>query len=243
MNMKINFQGRKMAFLTRIKEDIQTIFDNDPAAKTLLEVVLCYPGLHALLLHRLSHKLYKKEIPLLPRLISNISRIITGVEIHPGAQIGKQFFIDHGMGVVIGETTIIGDNVLVYQGVTLGGTGKETGKRHPTLKNDIVVGSGAKILGNITIGNNVRVGAGSVVIEDVPDDSTVVGIPGRVVVHKGQKNHNLQHNVIPDPIRDALSELTQEIKDLKQIIKKDLGTNTEENSNSEENKHNNGSGI
>src|SRR3989339_1938213 len=160
-----------MAFLTRIKEDIQTIFDNDPAAKTLLEVVLCYPGLHALLLHRLSHKLYKKEIPLLPRLISNISRIITGVEIHPGAQIGKQFFIDHGMGVVIGETTIIGDNVLVYQGVTLGGTGKETGKRHPTLKNDIVVGSGAKILGNITIGNNVRVGAGSVVIEDVPDDS------------------------------------------------------------------------
>ena len=232
-----------MAFLTRIKEDIQTIFDNDPAAKTLLEVVLCYPGLHALLLHRLSHKLYKKEIPLLPRLISNISRIITGVEIHPGAQIGKQFFIDHGMGVVIGETTIIGDNVLVYQGVTLGGTGKETGKRHPTLKNDIVVGSGAKILGNITIGNNVRVGAGSVVIEDVPDDSTVVGIPGRVVVHKGQKNHNLQHNVIPDPIRDALSELTQEIKDLKQIIKKDLGADTEENSNSEENKHNNGSGI
>jgi len=232
-----------MAFLTRIKEDIQTIFDNDPAAKTLLEVVLCYPGLHALLLHRLSHKLYKKEIPLLPRLISNISRIITGVEIHPGAQIGKQFFIDHGMGVVIGETTIIGDNVLVYQGVTLGGTGKETGKRHPTLKNDIVVGSGAKILGNITIGNNVRVGAGSVVIEDVPDDSTVVGIPGRVVVHKGQKNHNLQHNVIPDPIRDALSELTQEIKDLKQIIKKDLNVNIEENSNSEENKHNNGSGI
>ncbi|HBG47954.1 MAG TPA: serine O-acetyltransferase [Cyanobacteria bacterium UBA9971] len=232
-----------MAFLTRIKEDIQTIFDNDPAAKTLLEVILCYPGLHALLMHRLAHKLYKKEIPLLPRLISNISRIITGVEIHPGAQIGKQFFIDHGMGVVIGETTIIGDNVLVYQGVTLGGTGKETGKRHPTLKNDIVVGSGAKILGNITIGNNVRVGAGSVVIEDVPDDSTVVGIPGRVVVHKGQKNHNLQHNVIPDPIRDALSELTQEIKDLKQIIKRDLGTNTEENSNSEENKHNNGSGI
>ena len=232
-----------MAFLTRIKEDIQTIFDNDPAAKTMLEVVLCYPGLHALLLHRFAHKLYKKEIPLLPRIISNISRIITGVEIHPGAQIGKQFFIDHGMGVVIGETTIIGDNVLVYQGVTLGGTGKETGKRHPTLKNDIVVGSGAKILGNITIGNNVRVGAGSVVIEDVPDDSTVVGIPGRVVVHKGQKNHNLQHNVIPDPIRDAVSELTQEIKDLKQIIKKDFGANIEETSNSEENKHNNGSGI
>jgi len=225
-----------MAFLTRIKEDIQTIFDNDPAAKTLLEVVLCYPGLHALLLHRAAHKLYKKEIPLLPRLISNISRIITGVEIHPGAQIGKQFFIDHGMGVVIGETTIIGDNVLVYQGVTLGGTGKETGKRHPTLKNDIVVGSGAKILGNITIGNNVRVGAGSVVIENVPDDSTVVGIPGRVVVHKGQKNHNLQHNVIPDPIKDALSQLTLEIKDLKDIIKKNMNKN--DNDSGEKEYHN-----
>ena len=231
-----------MAFLTRIKEDIQTIFDNDPAAKTLLEVILCYPGLHALLMHRLAHKLYKKEIPLLPRLISNISRIITGVEIHPGAQIGKQFFIDHGMGVVIGETTIIGDNVLVYQGVTLGGTGKETGKRHPTLKNDIVVGSGAKILGNITIGNNVRVGAGSVVIEDVPDDSTVVGIPGRVVVHKGQKNHNLQHNVIPDPIKDALSQLTDEIKDLKDIVKHDICTN-ENSSDSVEEEYNDGAGI
>lgn len=229
-----------MAFLTRIKEDIQTIFDNDPAAKTLLEVVLCYPGLHALLMHRVAHKLYKKEIPLLPRIISNISRVITGIEIHPGAQIGKQFFIDHGMGVVIGETTIIGDNVLVYQGVTLGGTGKETGKRHPTLKNDIVVGSGAKILGNITIGNNVRVGAGSVVIENVPDDSTVVGIPGRVVVHKGQKNHNLQHNVIPDPIKDALSELTLEIKDLKDIIQKNMNKNDSE---SEKKEYHNGEGI
>jgi len=229
-----------MAFLTRIKEDIQTIFDNDPAAKTLLEVVLCYPGLHALLMHRVAHKLYKKEIPLLPRIISNISRVITGIEIHPGAQIGKQFFIDHGMGVVIGETTIIGDNVLVYQGVTLGGTGKETGKRHPTLKNDIVVGSGAKILGNITIGNNVRVGSGSVVIENVPDDSTVVGIPGRVVVHKGQKNHNLQHNVIPDPIKDALSELTLEIKDLKDIIQKNMNKNDSE---SEKKEYHNGEGI
>ncbi|OGH96119.1 MAG: serine O-acetyltransferase [Candidatus Melainabacteria bacterium GWA2_34_9] len=229
-------------FLTRIKEDIQTIFDNDPAAKTMLEVVLCYPGLHALLMHRAAHKLYKEGIPLLPRVISNISRIITGVEIHPGAQIGKQFFIDHGMGVVIGETTIIGDNVLVYQGVTLGGTGKETGKRHPTLKNDIVVGSGAKILGNITIGNNVRVGAGSVVIEDVPDDSTVVGIPGRVVVHKGQKNHNLQHNVIPDPIKDALSQLTDEIKDLKDIVKHDICTN-ENSSDSVEEEYNDGAGI
>lgn len=231
-------------FLTRIKEDIQTIFDNDPAAKTMLEVILCYPGLHALLMHRAAHKLYKMDVPLIPRLISNISRVITGVDIHPGAQIGKQFFIDHGMGVVIGETTIIGDNVLIYQGVTLGGTGKETGKRHPTLKNDIVVGSGAKILGNIIIGNNVRVGAGSVVIEDVPDDSTVVGIPGRVVIHKGQKNHNLQHNVIPDPIKDALSQLTGEIKDLKDIMKQDMGINTNENSSdSVEEEYNDGAGI
>ena len=229
-------------FLSRIKEDIQTIFDNDPAAKTILEVIICYPGLHALLLHRVSHKLYVNKIPLLPRIISNLSRIITGVEIHPGAEIGRKFFIDHGMGVVIGETSIIGDNVLIYQGVTLGGTGKETGKRHPTLKNDIVVGSGAKILGNITIGNNVRIGAGSVVIEDVPDDSTVVGIPGRIVVHKGQKSHSLQHNVIPDPIKDALSELTSEIKDLKQIVRQD--TNCCECPNEEnDEEYNDGAGI
>lgn len=231
-------------FLSRIKEDIQTIFDNDPAAKSMLEVVICYPGLHALLMHRLAHKLYVNEIPLLPRIISNLSRLITGIEIHPGAQIGRKFFIDHGMGVVIGETTIIGDNVLVYQGVTLGGTGKETGKRHPTLKNDIVVGSGAKVLGNITVGNNVRIGAGSVVIEDVPDDSTVVGIPGRVVMHKGQKNHNLQHNIIPDPIKDALSQLTHEIKDLKKIVKQDICENLFENSSeSEEEEYNDGAGI
>ena len=230
-----------MAFLTRIKEDIQTIFDNDPAAKTIVEVVLCYPGLHAILMYRAAHKLYKMNVPLLPRIISNISRVITGVEIHPGAQIGRQFFIDHGMGVVIGETTIIGDNVLVYQGVTLGGTGKDTGKRHPTLKNDIVVGSGAKILGNITIGNNVRIGAGSVVIENVPDDSTVVGIPGRVVLHKGQKNHNLQHNVIPDPIKDALTQLTDEIKNLKDIVRQD--TNCCECDNTEDEEYNDGAGI
>lgn len=228
-------------FLSRIKEDIQTIFDNDPAAKSMLEVILCYPGLHAIIMHRIAHKLYNKKIPILPRIISNISRLITGIEIHPGAKIGKNFFIDHGMGVVIGETTIIGNNVLIYQGVTLGGTGKETGKRHPTIKNDVVVGSGAKVLGNITLGNNVRVGAGSVVITNVPDDSTVVGIPGRIVMHKGQKNHQLQHNVIPDPIRDALSKLTKEIKDLKKIVKQDMGIYIEDNKN--EDKYNDGAGI
>lgn len=229
-------------FLDRIKEDIQTIFDNDPAAKSIPEVILCYPGLHALVLHRVAHKLFEMKIPLVPRIISNISRLITGIDIHPGATIGRKFFIDHGMGVVIGETTIIGDNVLVYQGVTLGGTGKETGKRHPTLKNNIVVGSGAKVLGNITIGNDVRIGAGSVVITDVPDDSTVVGIPGRIVMHKGQKNHNLQHNVIPDPVRDALNQLTDEIKDLKEIFKQDVVGEEEEKKDHEE-EYNDGAGI
>lgn len=229
-------------FLARIKEDIQTIFDNDPAAKSIVEVVLCYPGLHALILHRIAHKFYFWKIPLLPRIISYISRVITGVEIHPGARIGRRFFIDHGMGVVIGETTIIGDDVLIYQGVTLGGTGKETGKRHPTLKNNIVVGSGAKVLGNITIGNNVRIGAGSVVITNVPDDSTVVGIPGRIVMHKGQKKHNLQHNEIPDPIRDALGQLAYEIKDLKKVVRGDMGIcNCDDNDEIEE--FNDGAGI
>jgi serine O-acetyltransferase len=227
---------QKNMFLSRIKEDIQTIFDNDPAAKSIPEVILCYPGLHALLLHRVAHKLFLWKLPVLPRLISNISRLITGIDIHPGARIGRHFFIDHGMGVVIGETTIIGDNVLIYQGVTLGGTGKETGKRHPTLKNNIVVGSGAKVLGNITIGNDVRIGAGSVVITDVPDDSTVVGIPGRIVMHKGQKTHDLQHNAIPDPVKDALNQLTDEIKDLKVIFKQDIlgEENNEKKENPEE---------
>ncbi len=210
-------------FLNRIKEDIDTIFEKDPAANCLLEVICCYPGLHALLLHRIAHKLHGWGIPCFPRFISNVSRFLTGIEIHPGVVIGKKFFIDHGMGVVIGETAIIGDNVLVYQGVTLGGTGKETGKRHPTIGDNVVFGSGSKVLGNITVGNNVRVGAGSVVVSDVPDDSTVVGIPGRVIMHKGRKIHQLQHNVIPDPIKDALHNLTYEIKDLKKVFKKEVG--------------------
>lgn len=226
-------------FLCRIEEDIRTIFEKDPAATNILEVLCCYPGLHALLVHRMAHKFYKWNIPFIPRFLSNFSRFFTGIEIHPGATIGKKFFIDHGMGVVIGETTVIGDNVLVYQGVTLGGTGKEIGKRHPTLKDNVVVGSGAKVLGNITIGSNVRVGAGSVVVNDVPDDSTVTGIPGRVVMHKGQKIHQLQHNIIPDPIKDALSELTHEIKDLKKLVKKEAGIIEE----GAPEKFNHGSGI
>ena len=167
--------------ISKVKEDINVIYENDPAAKNLLEVILCYPGLHALIAYRFAHRLYKWNIPLIPRMISYLTRIITGIEIHPAAKIGRRFFIDHGDGVVIGETTVIGNDVLIYQQVTLGGTGKESGKRHPTLGNKVIVGAGAKVLGNITIGDNVRIGAGSVVIEDVPPHSTVVGVPGRIV--------------------------------------------------------------
>ena len=208
-----------MRYLSRIKEDIATIYDKDPAASNILEVIMCYPGLHALLMHRVAHKLYQLKLPLIPRIISHITRFFTGIEIHPGAQIGRRFFIDHGMGVVIGETTIIGDDVLLYQGVTLGGTGKEHGKRHPTLQNNIVVGTGAKILGNINIGNNARVGASSVVIADVPDNSTVVGIPGKVVALNDQRISPLAHDTMPDPIVDALNKLSDEMKELKELIK------------------------
>ncbi len=203
--------------ITKVKEDIKVIYDNDPAAKNLLEVILCYPGLHALIAYRLAHRLYKWHIPLIPRIISYNTRIITGIEIHPGAQIGRRFFIDHGEGVVIGETTVIGDDVLIYQQVTLGGTGKESGKRHPTLGNNVIIGAGAKVLGNITLGDNVRVGAGSVVIEDVPECSTVVGIPGRVV-HRAESGcqENLMHNRIPDPIKCELNKLKAEIEILKE---------------------------
>lgn len=168
--------------------DFQVIFDRDPAARNWLEVLLCYPGLHAVWFHRLAHWLHGLGLPVIPRLISQIARLFTGIEIHPGATIGTGAFIDHGMGVVVGETAIIGKNCLIYQGVTLGGTGKESGKRHPTLGDNVVVGAGAKVLGNITIGDNVRIGAGSVVVKDVPPNSTVVGIPGRVVQRRGQKN-------------------------------------------------------
>ena len=161
-----------------IREQIQTVFRDDPAAKSVFEVLLCYPGVHAILLHCLAHRLYRWRLFVIARLISHIARWLTGIEIHPGAKIGRRFFIDHGMGVVIGETSEIGDDVLIYQGVTLGGTGHEKGKRHPTIGSHVVVGSGAKILGNITLGEWVRIGAGSVVVRSVPDHSTVVGIPG-----------------------------------------------------------------
>lgn len=207
----------KRAF-EQIKEDIQTIYEKDPAANNIVEVFLCYAGLHALIAHRIAHKLRYWKIPVLPRLISYWSRVFTGIEIHPGATIGRRFFIDHGMGVVIGETTIIGDDVLLYQGVTLGGTGKEHGKRHPTIENNVIIGAGAKVLGNVIIGSNSRIGAGSVVVDDVPCDSTVVGVPGRVVHQRVMVDGQLQHNRMPDPIKCQLNRLTYEIAEIKENL-------------------------
>jgi serine O-acetyltransferase len=202
-----------------IREQIDTIFREDPAAKSVIEIFLCYPGFHAILAHRLAHRLYTWRVPLLPRFISQVSRFFTGIEIHPGATIGRRFFIDHGMGVVIGETTQIGDDVLLYQGVTLGGTGNESGKRHPTLGNHVVVGTGAKVLGNIRIGNHVRIGAGSVVVHPVPDNSTVVGVPGRLVRLRDE-NGVLEHGKLPDPEGQALEELTHRVAELEAMLRK-----------------------
>lgn len=196
----------------RLKEDIQNVFENDPAARSTLEVVLTYSGLHAIWSHRIAHWFYKKKLFFIARSISQISRFFTGIEIHPGAKIGRRFFIDHGMGVVIGETCEIGDNVVLYQGVTLGGTGKEKGKRHPTLKDNVLVASGAKVLGSITIGENSKVGAGSVVLKDVPPNATVVGIPGKVVIQDGVRTEKkLDHQNVPDPINDRLEMLEKKI--------------------------------
>ncbi len=203
-----------------LKNDIKAVFERDPAAKNLLEVIFCYPGLHALLFHRVAHCLYRLKLVLLPRLISQFARFITGIEIHPGAKIGSGFFIDHGMGVVIGETTEIGYNVTLYQGVTLGGTGKEKGKRHPTIGDNVVVGSGAKVLGPLYIGEGARIGAGSVVLKDVPAHTTVVGIPGRVVMYKGERvpEINLDHHDLPDPVLEMFDYLKRQINDLRQAV-------------------------
>lgn len=198
--------------INRIRKDIRVIFERDPAARSFWEVVICYPGLHALLFHRLAHRLYTKGLVLIPRLISQFARFITGIEIHPGAKIGEGLFIDHGTGVVIGETAEVGNNVTIYQGVTLGGTGKEKGKRHPTVGNNVVVSTGAKILGNIRIGDNARIGAGSVVLRDVPPNTTVVGVPGKIVVRDGiniadidvEKMIDLHHENLPDPVAEMI---------------------------------------
>ncbi len=202
-----------------IREQFETIFREDPAAKSRLEIILCYPGFHAVLLHRVAHRLFKANVPILPRFVSQISRFLTGIEIHPGASIGRRFFIDHGMGVVIGETTEIGDDVLIYQGVTLGGTGNEQGKRHPTIGNNVVIGTGAKVLGRIQIGNNVKIGAGSVVVRPVPDYSTVVGIPGRVVRMRSVPDGVLEHGQLPDPEGQEINDLKERVAELEKTVK------------------------
>lgn len=206
--------------INKIKEDIKVIYEKDPAATNIAEVLFCYPGLQALISHRIAHKLAYWGVPFMPRFISYLTRIITGIEIHPKAQIGNRFFIDHGEGVVIGETAIIGDDVLIYQQVTLGGTGNEHGKRHPTIGNNVIIGAGAKILGNITIGDNTRVGAGSVVVDNVPEHCTVVGVPGRIVQQKFMNPDGvLMHNRIPDPIKCEINRLKYELQELKENLK------------------------
>jgi serine O-acetyltransferase len=204
--------------LKTLRADFSIIFDRDPAARNWLEVLFCYPGLQALVFHRFAHWLSVLGLPLIPRLISAIARFLTGIEIHPGATIGQGVFIDHGMGVVIGETAIVGDYALIYQGVTLGGTGKQSGKRHPTLGENVVVGAGAKVLGNISIGNNVRVGAGSVVLRDVPSDCTVVGIPGRIVFRSGSRINPLEHGSLPDSEAIVIRSLVDRIESLEQQL-------------------------
>ena len=201
-----------------IKSDFKIIKERDPAARGFLEIVLCYPGFQALVLHRISHKLWNYKLPLLPRVLSQLTRNITGIEIHPGAKIGRGVFIDHGMGVVIGETSEIGDRCLLYQGVTLGGTGKDSGKRHPTLQENVVVGAGAKVLGAIKIGSNTRIGAGSVVVKNVEKNSTVVGIPGRVVHQSGVNINPLAHSALPDAEGSVIKNLMDRIDHLENHI-------------------------
>jgi len=201
------------------RDYVASVFDRDPAAKSWFEVVLCYPGLHALLAHRVNHWLWTHHLQLLARFSSQISRLLTGIEIHPGAQIGRRFFIDHGMGVVIGETSVIGDDVTLYQGVTLGGTGKERGKRHPTLRNNVVVGVGAKVLGNVIIGENSRVGGGSVVLNDVPENSTIVGVPGHIIFRDGKRVVITDPKEIRDPLSDALAALAEQVQKLEETVK------------------------
>ena len=208
-----------MSFFSSMREDIDAVLDRDPAAKSRLEVVLLYSGLHALWGYRFHHWLWIHGCRFIARMMSQWGRLITGIEIHPGAQIGRRFFVDHGMGVVIGETTIVGDDVTLFQGVTLGGTGKESGKRHPTLRNNVVVGAGARVLGNIIVGENSRIGAGSVVLRDVPDNATVVGVPGHIVLRSGKRVVITDPKQINDPLSEALAAVANEVKKLKEEVR------------------------
>ncbi|MBM4446781.1 MAG: serine O-acetyltransferase [Chloroflexi bacterium] len=206
-----------MKFIRNIRKDVQAVFEHDPAARNVFEVFFAYPGFHARQFHRLAHTLWNWRVPFFPRLISHLGRFFTGIEIHPGAKIGEGFFIDHGMGVVIGETSEIGDNVAVYQGVTLGGTSLLKKKRHPTLGNNVVVGAGSKLIGAITIGDNVKVGAGSVVITSVPANATVVGVPGRVVEIRNPDTDTVEK--LPDPVWEKLESLEKKVAELEKALK------------------------
>jgi serine O-acetyltransferase len=201
-----------------VRDDIRAIRERDPAARSYLEVLFCYPGLHALWFHRINHSLWNHGFRFLARFFSQVARILTLIEIHPGAQIGHRLFIDHGSAVVIGETAIVGDDVTMYQGVTLGGTGKEHGKRHPTIGNDVVIGSGAKVLGNITVGNNCRVGAGSVVLRSIPDNSTIVGVPGHIVLRNGKRVVISDPKEISDPMSDLFVRLAAEVHQIREQV-------------------------
>ncbi len=205
-------------WLASIREDVAMVMEHDPAAKSRLEVWLCYSGLHAVWFYRLNHWLWNHRLFLLGRWLSQVARLLTGIEIHPGAVIGRRLFIDHGMGAVIGETSVVGDDVTLYQGVTLGGTGKEQGKRHPTIEDNVVVGGGAKILGNITVGKNCRIGAGSVVLRSVPPDSTVVGVPGHIIFREGRRVVITDPKQINDPLSEALSAVATEVNNLRDRV-------------------------
>ncbi|WP_143406894.1 serine O-acetyltransferase [Methanonatronarchaeum thermophilum] len=210
--------GKKM--IGRIREDINTVFERDPAAKNTFEVVTCYPGLHAIWMHRIAHYFWNHKLKWLGRFISHLSRFLTSIEIHPGAEIGRRFFIDHGAGVVIGETTKIGNDVLMYQGSTLGGTSMEKGKRHPTIKDGVVIGADATLLGPIEIGEEARIGAGSVVLDSVPNETTVVGIPAKPVEEVKRRENKLKHADLPDPIEDEINKIHQKIRELEDKIEK-----------------------
>jgi serine O-acetyltransferase len=210
--------------LSLIREDVANVLEHDPAARSRLEIYLCYSGLHAVWFYRINHWLWNHSFFLLARWLSQVARLLTGIEIHPGAEIGRRLFIDHGLGVVIGETSVVGDDVTLYQGVTLGGTGKEVGKRHPTLLDNVVVGSGAKILGNITVGRNCRIGAGSVVLRNVPDDSTVVGVPGHIIFREGKRVVITDPKQINDPLSEALAAVASEVNKLGERVRQLEGT-------------------
>ena len=218
--------------LSRINETLLAYKQRDPAARSRLEIFLLYPGVHAILLHRAAHFLYTIRLLFLARLVSQLSRFFTGIEIHPGAKVGRRLVIDHGMGVVIGETAEIGDDVLIYQGVTLGGSGKEKNKRHPTIGNGVMIGSGAKVLGSFTVGDNARIAANAVVLREVPEDATVTGIPGRIVRLAGRKVDDLDHHSIPDPVAQELEKLRLRIAALEQSCPR--STNTEAETDQEE---------